>query len=193
MQLPLPSHINNNTIINAINPNKDVDGFHKNNMGSLLTNFANIYPCTPLGIITLLGSIDYSYIGKHAVIVGSSNIVGRPLAIELLNKGATITICNSKTHDLKRITQLADLLIVAIGKPKFITKEFINLHNNCVIIDVGINRLVDNTLCGDVDFIDVLPYVQYITPVPNGVGPMTIAMLMQNTLKCYYLNNINNL
>ncbi|MFN8770234.1 MAG: bifunctional methylenetetrahydrofolate dehydrogenase/methenyltetrahydrofolate cyclohydrolase FolD [Neisseriaceae bacterium] len=183
VQLPLPSHLNSKLVIDSINPNKDVDGFHRYNMGSLALNDASICPCTPHGIINLLDSINFTYVGKYAVIIGASNIVGRPMALELLNRGATVSICNSKTPNIKQFTNTADLIVVAIGKPKYLKKEFVK--DGVVIIDVGINRLSDNTICGDVDFDELVEVAKYITPVPGGVGPMTIAMLIKNTIACY--------
>lgn len=186
LQLPLPNHINSKLVIDHIVPTKDVDGFSRYNMGSLAINNPEICPCTPHGIMFMLDDLNLNYHGKHAVIIGSSNIVGRPMAIELLNRGATVTICNSKTLNLPTITALADILIVAIGKAQIIKSDWVK--ENSIIIDVGINRLHDGTICGDVDFQDVINKVSLITPVPGGVGPMTIAMLMQNTLLCYERN-----
>lgn len=182
VQLPLPKHINSNLIIDNIAINKDVDGFNRYNIGSLAINYPNIVPCTPLGIIEILDSINCSYSGANAVIVGASNIVGKPIAFELLNRNATITICHSKTKNLKSYTSLADILIIAIGSPKFITSSYVK--ENAIVIDVGINY-VNNKICGDVDFDDVLPKVSYITPVPNGVGKMTIVALISNVITCY--------
>ena len=187
VQLPLPKHLNSKDVMDAISPSKDVDGFHRYNMGSLALQDPNICPCTPHGIIYLLDSAGFDYKGKHAVVIGASNIVGRPMALELLNKGATVTICNSKTRDIAQFTKTADVIIVAVGKPKFLQKDWIK--DNSIIIDVGINRLPDNSICGDADFDNLLEKVQYITPVPGGVGPMTIAMLIQNTLTCYEHSN----
>lgn len=181
IQLPLPTHINSQKIIQTISEEKDVDGFHINNIGLMTTNNPRFIPCTPRGIIKMLQSINYSICGAHAVIVGASNIVGKPLATLLLQFGATVTICNSKTKNLKHYTRQADVLIAAIGKPNIITVDMIK--SGSVIIDVGINR--DNTgkLCGDVDFIRVKEIANYITPTPGGVGPMTITMLMLNTIE----------
>lgn len=183
IQLPLPKHISSKIVIDTINPLKDVDGFHRYNMGSLALREANISPCTPHGIMYILDSIKLEYHGKHIVVIGDSNIVGRPMALELLNRGSTVTICNSKTKDLSQFTKNADVIIIAVGKPKFLKKEWVK--SNSIIIDVGINRLPDNSICGDVDFENLIDIAQSITPVPGGVGPMTIAMLMQNTLICY--------
>ena len=186
VQLPLPNHIDSKIVIDTILPNKDVDGFHRYNMGSLALNDPKSCPCTPNGVMYMLDTVVPSYHGKHAVIIGSSNIVGRPMALELLNRGATVTVCNSKTKDLSSITSLADILIVAVGRPKIVKSNWIK--QDSIIIDVGINRLADGTLCGDVDFDEVIDKVRYITPVPGGVGPMTIATLIKNTLCCYWLN-----
>lgn len=183
VQLPLPNHLNSRIIIDNISPNKDVDGFSCYNMGALALKNPTVSPCTPHGIMHILDSINFEYTGANATIIGSSNIVGRPMALELLNQGATVTICNSKTKDLPKFTKNADLIVVAVGFAKFLKAEWVN--ENSVIIDVGINRLADGSLCGDTDFDNLIPKVSYITPVPCGVGPMTIAMLMQNTLKCY--------
>lgn len=183
VQLPLPSHLNSKLVIDSIDPSKDVDGFHRYNIGSLTLNDPNICPCTPHGVMYLLDTINFNYRGACAVVIGASNIVGRPMALELLNRGATVTICNSKTPDITQFTKMADLVVVAIGKPKYLKKEFIK--EGAVIIDVGINRMPDNTVCGDADFEELLPIAKYITPVPRGVGPMTIAMLIKNTMACY--------
>lgn len=187
VQLPLPKHLNSKLVIDAISSHKDVDGFHRYNMGSLALNSPIICPCTPHGVIALLDYIEFEYAGKNAVIIGASNIVGRPMALELLNKGCTITVCNSKTKDIKYFTKNADLIVVAIGRPKFINISYINA--NTVVIDVGINKLVDGSICGDVDFESVKTVAQNVTPVPGGVGPMTIAMLIKNTLECYKNNS----
>lgn len=182
VQLPLPKHINSDKILKAIRPEKDVDCFHPSNVANLWLGKEGIKPCTPQGIIDLLdyGNIDLR--GKHVVIIGRSNIVGLPVSKMCLDRNATVTICHSKTKDLKEITQTADVLIVAIGKPKFINNS--HLKPGTVVIDVGINR-VDGKLCGDVDFDSIQLKASYATPVPGGVGPMTIACLLKNTLKCY--------
>ena len=182
VQLPLPKHINQDRILNAINPNKDVDCFHPANVANLWLGKDGIKPCTPQGIIDLLdyGNIDLR--GKHVVIIGRSNIVGLPIAKMCLDRNATVTVCHSKTKDLREITQTADVLIVAIGKHKFINNS--HLKSGAVVIDVGINR-VEGKLCGDVDYNSIQPKASYATPVPGGVGPMTIACLLKNTLKCY--------
>lgn len=187
VQLPLPKHLNSKIIMDSIFPNKDVDGFHRYNMGSLALNSPNISPCTPHGVMYLLDSLKIDYHGKNAVVLGSSNIVGRPMALELLNRGATVTICNSKTLDLPNIANKADILVAAVGRPHFVTKQFIK--NGAIVIDVGINRDINGKLCGDVDFDQIVAKVSKITPVPGGVGPMTIAMLIANTMKCYLANN----
>ena len=182
VQLPLPKHINSDKSRKAISPEKDVDCFHPSNVANLWLGKEGIKPCTPQGIIDLLdyGNIDLR--GKHVVIIGRSNIVGLPVSKMCLDRNATVTICHSKTKDLKEITQTADVLIVAIGKPKFINNS--HLKPGTVVIDVGINR-VDGKLCGDVDFDSIQLKASYATPVPGGVGPMTIACLLKNTLKCY--------
>lgn len=190
VQLPLPPHLDSKTIIDTILPNKDVDGFHRYNMGSLALKDPNICPCTPHGIMYMLDSVGVDYHGKHAVILGASNIVGRPMALELMNRGATVTICNSKTLDLPSVIFGADILVAAIGKPEFVKGEW--LKPGCIAIDVGINRLADGKLCGDIEFDSALDKVRFITPVPGGVGPMTIAILLKNTISCYQLNTIKN-
>lgn len=185
VQLPLPKHINSNNVLSAINPNKDVDGFHSQNVANLWFNKECTIPCTPKGIIKLLESINVDLCGKNVVVVGRSNIVGLPIAKLCLDRNATVTICHSKTKNLKEVTSEADVLIVAIGKPKFITYDMVKV--GAVIIDVGINR-VDNKLCGDVDYENVQHKVSYITPVPGGVGPMTITCLLENTLELFLKN-----
>ena len=183
VQLPLPSHINENIILNRISPKKDVDGFSPVNIGKLITgNKEVLVPCTPLGIIKLLNYYNVKLEGKNVVIVGRSNIVGKPLIHLLLNENATVTIAHSKSNNLKDITKQADILIVAIGKPNFITKDFVK--NNSIVIDVGINR-INRSIVGDVDFNDVINKVSLITPVPGGIGPLTITMLMEQTYKAY--------
>lgn len=180
VQLPLPLHINEKRIAEAIDPLKDVDVFNSINTGKLLSGNADLIPCTPKGIAELFDYEKISLKGKHCVIIGRSNIVGKPLAMLMLQKDATVTICHSKTKNLEKICQNADIIIAAIGKPKFITKNMVK--NGCVIIDVGINRNKDGTICGDADFEEVKDIASYITPVPGGVGPMTIAMLLENTI-----------
>ncbi|MDI6888129.1 MAG: bifunctional methylenetetrahydrofolate dehydrogenase/methenyltetrahydrofolate cyclohydrolase FolD [Methanocellales archaeon] len=179
VQLPLPSHLNEPSVLCSIAPEKDVDGFHPANMGRLLAGDESTPPCTPSGIITLLEKTGIKIAGKHAVVVGRSNIVGKPVAAMLLNRDATVTICHSKTKDLERYTGQADILVVAIGRAKFITEEMVK--DGVAVIDVGINR-VGGKLYGDVDFERVKEKASTITPVPGGVGPMTVAMLMKNTV-----------
>ncbi|MCP3664161.1 MAG: bifunctional methylenetetrahydrofolate dehydrogenase/methenyltetrahydrofolate cyclohydrolase FolD [Gammaproteobacteria bacterium] len=183
VQLPLPSHLDNNTVINHISPNKDVDGFHPVNMGRLALNLPCLRPCTPKGVITLLQTNNIKITGKHAVVIGASNIVGRPMMLELLAQNATVTICHSKTKNLKKHINNADILVVAVGIAHFIKAK--QIKKNAVVIDVGINRLPDGSLTGDVDYIDAKKRASFITPVPGGVGPMTIASLMDNTLIAY--------
>lgn len=178
VQLPLPKHIDEDAIINAISPNKDVDGFHPQNVGALSIGKKGFVSCTPAGVIQLLKRSNIDIEGKECVVLGRSNIVGKPMAMLLLRENGTVTVCHSKTNNLKEITKRADILIVALGKPKFITKEYIK--EGAVVIDVGIHRNSENKLCGDVDLDDVKDIVSAITPVPGGVGPMTIAMLMYN-------------
>jgi methylenetetrahydrofolate dehydrogenase (NADP+)/methenyltetrahydrofolate cyclohydrolase len=184
--LPLPKHLNSKLIIDNIAHHKDVDGFHRYNMGSLALNDPQICPCTPHGIMHMLDTLDVEYHGLKALIIGMSNIVGRPMALELINRGATVTLCNSKTKNLEMLSAGADLLIAAVGRPKLVKANWIK--PGAIVIDVGINRLDNGKLCGDIDFDEVLPIASYITPVPGGVGPMTIAMLMKNTMRCYELN-----
>lgn len=186
VQLPLPAHLDSKLIIDSILPNKDVDGFHRYNMGSLALKDPNICPCTPHGVMYMLDSINLEYHGKHAVILGTSNIVGRPMALELINRGATVTMCNSKTRNVVELIGAADIVIAAIGRPNFVQGAW--LKPGCIAIDVGINRLDTGKLCGDIEFTSAFERAQYITPVPGGVGPMTIAMLLKNTLHCYKLN-----
>lgn len=186
VQLPLPEHLNSKLIIDNIAPHKDVDGFHRYNMGSLALNDPQICPCTPHGVMYMLDQINVVYHGLKAVVIGMSNIVGRPMALELINRGATVTLCNSKTKNLSVLCQDADLLVAAVGRPKLVKANWIK--PGAIVIDVGMNRQENGKLCGDVDFDEVLPIASHITPVPGGVGLMTIAMLMQNTLHCYMLN-----
>lgn len=183
VQLPLPDHIDENKITKAILPEKDVDGFTPVNIGLLASGLKPYaYPCTPKGIMTILKEYNINPDGKHAVVVGRSNIVGKPLSIMLLNANATVTTCHSHTKNLKDITKTADILVAAVGKPKFITAEMVK--EGAVVIDVGISR-IDGKLCGDVDFEKVSGKTSFITPVPKGVGPMTIASLMENTVELY--------
>jgi len=180
VQLPLPSHINEERILSVILPEKDVDCFHPVNVGNLVIGKGKFLPCTPAGIIELLHRSNIEIEGKECVIIGRSNIVGKPMATLMLQENATVTICHSKTKNLKEITKRADILIVAIGKPEFITADYVK--PGATVIDVGIHRLSDNKLCGDVKFDEVEKIAGAITPVPGGVGPMTIAMLMKNCL-----------
>lgn len=178
VQLPLPKQINEEKIIQTISPDKDVDGFHMQNVGALCTGGKGYVSCTPLGIITLLKRSGIEIAGKRCVVMGRSNIVGKPMAMLLLRENGTVTICHSKTQDMKEITRQADILVVAIGKPRFVDETYVK--EGAVVIDVGIHRNAENKLCGDVDFDRVAPHTSAITPVPGGVGPMTIAMLMNN-------------
>jgi methylenetetrahydrofolate dehydrogenase (NADP+) / methenyltetrahydrofolate cyclohydrolase len=180
VQLPLPSGLIAQRVFEAIDPTKDVDGFHPTNVGLLAVGHPRFVPCTPLGVVRILDHEGIGPEGRHAVVVGRSIIVGRPMAHLLLQKGATITICNSKTPDLGAMTRQAEILVVAAGKPKLVTANMIK--PGAVVIDVGINRLADGKLAGDVDFQDALGTASRITPVPGGVGPMTIAMLLENTV-----------
>ncbi len=178
VQLPLPKHINEDTVIQTIDPKKDVDGFHPQSVGALSIGQKGFVSCTPAGVIQLLKRSGISIEGKECVVLGRSNIVGKPMALLLLRENGTITVCHSRTKQLAEITKRADILVVAIGKPRFITKDYVK--EGAVVIDVGIHRDENNKLCGDVDFNDVVDHVSAITPVPGGVGPMTIAMLMHN-------------
>lgn len=181
VQLPLPKHINEDKVIAAIAPEKDVDGFHPTSVGNLCIGRKGFVSCTPAGIIQLLKRSGVAMEGKECVIVGRSNIVGKPMSLLMLRENATVTVCHSRTKDLKEITKRADILIVAIGKPKFITAEYVK--EGAVVIDVGIHRGEDGKLCGDVKFDEVCEHCSMITPVPGGVGPMTIAMLMNNCIQ----------
>ncbi len=181
VQLPLPSHINEDFVIKTIAPEKDVDGFHPQSVGALSIGQKGFVSCTPAGVIELLKRSNIEIAGKECVVVGRSNIVGKPMALLMLRENATVTICHSRTKDLKEVTKRADILIVALGKPRFITSEYVK--DGAVVIDVGIHRDENNKLCGDVDFADVEGKVEAITPVPGGVGPMTIAMLMNNCIE----------
>ena len=180
VQLPLPDHIDEHKVIQAIAPEKDVDGFHEINVGKLMIGKETFVPCTTKGIIELLKENNIKIDGKHCVVVGRSNIVGKPTAIELLRNNGTVTICHSKTENLVDICKQADILVCAVGKPKFFNKDYIK--DGVVIVDVGIHR-TENGLCGDVDFDDVKDIVSAITPVPKGVGSMTVAMLMENCVQ----------
>ncbi len=178
-QLPLPRHINEEAVINAISPEKDVDAFHPQNVGKIMIGDYDFLPCTPAGVMELLRAKDIEISGKHCVIIGRSNIVGKPMSMLMLHANATVTVCHSKTQNLKEIVKKADIIVAAVGRPKFVTADMVK--QGAVVIDVGINR-TDEGLCGDVDFEAVKEKAAAITPVPGGVGPMTIAMLMQNTL-----------
>jgi methylenetetrahydrofolate dehydrogenase (NADP+)/methenyltetrahydrofolate cyclohydrolase len=181
VQLPLPPHIDSRKVIEAIDPAKDVDGFHLVNAGALMTGAPRLVPCTPLGVMKLLEHTGVALRGAEAVVIGASNLVGKPLFHLLLQAGATVTICNSKTVDIGAHAGRADVLVVAVGRPKMITGDMIK--PGAVVVDVGINRLDDGTLSGDVDFASAREKAGFITPVPGGVGPMTIAMLLQNTVQ----------
>lgn len=181
VQLPLPKHIEEEKILNAIDPLKDVDGFHPMNVGALCIGKKGFVSCTPAGIIQLLKRSNIEIAGKECVVIGRSNIVGKPMALLLLRENGTVTVTHSRTKDLKEVTKRADILVVAIGKPKMITADYVK--EGAVVIDVGIHRNEDNKLCGDVDYESVAPKCSAITPVPGGVGPMTIAMLMNNCVE----------
>lgn len=178
VQLPLPDHIDEDTVIRAIDPKKDVDGFHPQNVGALCIGQPGFVSCTPSGIIQLLKRSGIEIAGKECVVIGRSNIVGKPMALLLLRENATVTVAHSKTKNLREVAKRADILVVAVGKPKMITREYVK--EGAVVIDVGIHRNEDKKMCGDVDYDDVAPVCSAITPVPGGVGPMTIAMLMNN-------------
>ena len=181
VQLPLPDHIDEDTVIKAIAPEKDVDGFHPQSVGAMTIGEPGFLPCTPAGIIQLLKRSGVEIEGKECVIIGRSNIVGKPMALLLLRENGTVTICHSRTKNLKEVAKRADILVAAIGRPKFIDESYIK--EGAVVIDVGIHRDANNKLCGDVDFDRVAPHTSAITPVPGGVGPMTIAMLMNNCVE----------
>jgi methylenetetrahydrofolate dehydrogenase (NADP+)/methenyltetrahydrofolate cyclohydrolase len=181
VQLPLPAHIDANKVIEAISPDKDVDGFHVGSAGALMVGQPGFWPCTPYGCMKMLESIGYDLKGKHAVVIGRSNIVGKPMALMLLQKNATVTICHSATADLKAMTLQADVIVAAVGKVNVLTADMVK--PGAVVLDVGMNRNAEGKLCGDVDFAGVKQVAGYITPVPGGVGPMTITMLLVNTLE----------
>ena len=184
VQLPLPGHINSDKIINAIDPRKDVDGFHPHNVARLYLNEECILPCTPKGVMALLDYAGIEVKGKNACVIGRSNIVGMPVAKLLLNRDATVTICHSKTENLSEITSKADILIAAVGKPLFVKEDMVK--KGAIVIDVGVNRNPETgKLCGDVDFINVKEKASFITKVPGGVGPMTITCLLENTIECF--------
>lgn len=186
-QLPLPKHINENAVINSIIPDKDVDAFHPYNVGKIMIGDFAFLPCTPAGVMELIDSTGIDISGKSCVVVGRSNIVGKPMSMLLLHRSGTVTICHSKTQNLKEICAGADILVAAVGKANFITPDMVK--DGAVIIDVGMNRLENGKLCGDVDFNGAEKKASYITPVPGGVGPMTIAMLMKNTLTAAKMHN----
>jgi methylenetetrahydrofolate dehydrogenase (NADP+)/methenyltetrahydrofolate cyclohydrolase len=181
VQLPLPEHIDSQKVIEAVSPAKDVDGFHMASAGALMTGMPGFWPCTPFGCMKMLESIGYELKGKHAVVIGRSNIVGKPMALMLLKKDATVTICHSATQNLKAITLQADVIVAAVGKRNVLTADMVK--PGAVVLDVGMNRNEEGKLCGDVDFEGVEQVAGYITPVPGGVGPMTITMLLVNTLE----------
>lgn len=180
VQLPLPKHLDEEKVILAIDPRKDVDAFHPQNIGKIMIGNFSFVPCTPAGVMELLKQYNIDTAGKHCVIIGRSNIVGKPQAMLMLKENATVTICHSKTANLAEITKTADILVAAVGRANFVTADMVK--EGAVVIDVGINRNADGKLCGDVDFAAVEPMASYITPVPGGVGPMTITMLLKNTL-----------
>lgn len=186
VQLPLPNHINGQAILERIHPQKDVDGFHPYNMGRLVQRMPVLRPCTPKGVMTLLKAYDINISGKKVTIVGASNIVGRPQALEILLDGGTVTVCHSRTQNLEQEVAAADIVIVALGKPNFVKGAWIKA--GAVVIDVGINRLSDGSLCGDVEFATAKERASAITPVPGGIGPMTIASLLENTLQAAQLH-----
>ena len=181
VQLPLPAHIDAQKVIEAISPDKDVDGFHIASAGALMTGMPGFWPCTPYGCMKMLESIHYDLNGKHAVVIGRSNIVGKPMAMMLLQQNATVTICHSGTQNLKAMTLQADVIVAAVGKRNVLTADMVK--PGAVVLDVGMNRNDEGKLCGDVDFVGVQQVASYITPVPGGVGPMTITMLLVNTLE----------
>ncbi|MBQ5398932.1 MAG: bifunctional methylenetetrahydrofolate dehydrogenase/methenyltetrahydrofolate cyclohydrolase FolD [Ruminococcus sp.] len=186
-QLPLPKCLDENAVIEAISPIKDVDAFHKQNVGRIMIGDYDFLPCTPAGIMEMLHSYDIEVDGKNCVVIGRSNIVGKPMGMLLLHENGTVTICHSHTKNLKEITSKADILVAAVGRAKFVTADMVG--EGAVVIDVGMNRDENGKLCGDVDFENVKDKCSYITPVPGGVGPMTIATLMKNTLKAAKLQN----
>ena len=181
VQLPLPAHIDAQKVIEAISPAKDVDGFHIASAGALMTGMPGFWPCTPYGCMKMLESIGYDLRGKHAVVIGRSNIVGKPMALMLLQKDATVTVAHSRTQNLKALTLQADVIVAAVGKRNVLTADMVK--PGAVVLDVGMNRNDEGKLCGDVDFEDVKQVASHITPVPGGVGPMTITMLLVNTLE----------
>lgn len=187
VQSPLPKGLDEKAVVEAIAPEKDVDAFHAYNVGKLMQGTPIFQPCTPAGVIELINSSNIEIEGKNCVVIGRSNIVGKPMAMLLLQNGGTVTVCHSKTKNLAEITRNADILVSAVGKPCFVTADMVK--KGAVIIDVGMNRNAEGKLCGDVDFAEVEPLASYITPVPGGVGPMTVAMLMKNTVTAARLQN----
>lgn len=187
VQLPLPKHLDEKAVIEAINPIKDVDAFHAVNVGKIMIGDYDFLPCTPAGVMEMLSYYNIPVSGKHCVVIGRSNIVGKPMAMLLLHQNGTVTICHSRTQNLKEECRKADILVAAVGIPKFVTADMVK--DGAVVIDVGMDRDENGKLCGDVDFEDVKDKTSYITPVPGGVGPMTIATLMKNTLKACRLQN----
>lgn len=187
VQLPLPKHLDEKAVIETISPLKDVDAFHESNVGKIMIGDYDFLPCTPAGVMELIHESGIDVAGKECVVIGRSNIVGKPMAMLLLQENGTVTICHSKTRDLKEVTKRADILVVAIGRAKFVTADMVK--TGAVVIDVGMDRDENGKLCGDVDFESVEKVAGAITPVPGGVGPMTIAMLMKNTLNAYKLQN----
>jgi methylenetetrahydrofolate dehydrogenase (NADP+)/methenyltetrahydrofolate cyclohydrolase len=187
VQLPLPKHIDEQLVIDGILPIKDADGFTPISLGNMLINNNTLLPATPKGVMRVLEEYNIELEGKHAVVLGRSNIVGKPISILLQQKNATVTMCHSRTKNLKEITKQADIIIAAVGKPHMVTKDMVK--EGVVVIDVGTNRLENGKLVGDVDFDNVKEVASYITPVPGGVGPMTIAMLLENTMECYEMQN----
>ena len=183
VQLPLPRHINEQKVIETIRADKDVDGFHVVNVGSVVTGIGGFRSCTPYGVIKMLESVDYPLTGAHALVIGRSNIVGKPMAIMLLEKNATVTVAHSKTKNLKELALQADVIVAAVGKEKVVTADMVK--PGAAVIDVGMNRNAEGKLCGDVDTEEVAKVAGYISPVPGGVGPMTIAMLLSNTVEAY--------
>lgn len=189
VQLPLPAQIDENAVLKAIRADKDVDGFHVENMGALACGFDGIVPCTPKGCLHLLHTVRKDLTGLNALVIGRSNIVGKPMALLLLGENCTVTIAHSKTKNLSEIVKRSDIVVAAVGKPKFVRGDWIK--DGAIVIDVGINRQADGKLCGDVDFDAALPHCEAITPVPKGVGPMTIAMLLENTLEAFVRRRVN--
>ncbi|MBP1568299.1 MAG: bifunctional methylenetetrahydrofolate dehydrogenase/methenyltetrahydrofolate cyclohydrolase FolD [Oscillospiraceae bacterium] len=187
VQLPVPKHINETAVINAISPDKDVDAFHPVNVGKIMIGDYAFLPCTPAGVMELIDSTGVDIAGKSCVVIGRSNIVGKPMSMLLLHRSGTVTICHSKTKNLKEICANADILVAAVGRPNFVTGDMVK--EGAVVIDVGINRMDDGKLCGDVNYAEAEKKAAFITPVPGGVGPMTIAMLMKNTLTSAMIKN----